>query len=85
MQQQFGLTVSKGALVQEVGTGGPAAKAGMQNGDVVVAIDGHPITSPEDVIGVLRSHKPGDTLHVTYVRNGKSNTVDVTLTERPSS
>ncbi|HWS46753.1 MAG TPA: trypsin-like peptidase domain-containing protein [Acidimicrobiia bacterium] len=83
LQQQFGLTQSEGALVQAVGSGSPAAQAGIQPGDVIVAADGKPVTSPEDLITAIRGHKPGDTMQLTVARNGSTKTVTVTLTERP--
>jgi len=83
LQQQLGLQQSSGALVQEVGGGTPAAQAGIQPGDVIVAIDGKPVHSPEDLIAVLRGHNPGDTVQVTLVRNGAQQNVSATLTERP--
>jgi len=83
LQQQLGLSESKGALVQSVASGSPAAKAGLQSGDVITAIDGQAVNTPEDVIAAIRDHKPGDTMKVTYVRNGTEKTVDATLGERP--
>ena len=83
LQQQLGLQQSSGALVQEVAGGSPAEHAGVQPGDVIVAIDGKPIHIPEDLIAVVRSHKPGDTLQVNLVRDGAQQTVSVTLAERP--
>jgi S1-C subfamily serine protease len=83
LQQQLGLHQSSGALVQEVGGGSPAEKAGLQAGDVIVSVEGKPIHTPEDLIAAIRSRNPGDTVQVTFVRDGTQHTVGVTLTERP--
>jgi S1-C subfamily serine protease len=83
LQQQLGLSETEGALVQQVGTGSPAAKAGIESGDVVTAVDGKTVTSPEDLLATIRDHEPGDTMKVTFVRNGKTETVEVKLVERP--
>ena len=83
IQQQLGLQQSSGALVQEVGSGSPAEKAGIQSGDVIVSVDGKPVHTPEDLVAAVRSHDPGDSVQVVLVREGAEHTVDVTLAERP--
>jgi putative serine protease PepD len=69
-----------GALVQDVTAGSPAAKAGLQAGDLVVALDGQAVTSQDDLISRIRDHKPGDRVTLKVVRNGKEQTVTVTAT-----
>jgi putative serine protease PepD len=59
--------------------GGPAARAGLRAGDVVVAADGERITSPEELIVAIRKHAPGDRLRLTYLRGGQRHTTTVTL------
>jgi S1-C subfamily serine protease len=83
IQQQLGLQQSSGALIQEVGAGSPAEKAGIKPGDVITAVDGKPIHTPEDLIALIRGHHPGDTVQVTLVRDGAQQNVSVALTERP--
>jgi serine protease DegQ len=84
IQQQLGLNVASGAIVQTVGSGSPAAKAGLQEGDVIVAADGTTVTSPEDLIAVIRDHQAGEIITLTYVRDGRKETTKVTLSERPT-
>ena len=50
---------------------------------MITAIDGEKITSSEELQRAIDSKKPGDTISVTYWRNGDSHTVDVKLTTRP--
>jgi S1-C subfamily serine protease len=83
--------VQEGALVLGVVPGSPAAKAGLQPtqfdrrrnvqqlGDVIIGIDGKRVESSSDVFEALSDHKPGDTIVVTYSRDGESHEVSVKL------
>src|SRR5262249_36844482 len=72
------------AKIAQVRTGTPAAKAGLQVGDVVTDVDGTKVTSAEDLQGVIGSKRPGTTVSITYVRSGGTHVVQVTLAARPS-
>ncbi|QCX77696.1 Periplasmic serine endoprotease DegP precursor [Streptomyces sp. YIM 121038] len=61
---------------------GPAAKAGLKSGDVITQLDDTVIDSGPTLIGQIWTHKPGDKVKITYERDGKERTVDVTLGER---
>jgi len=90
----------RGALVEDVVTGGPAGKAGLMGsnnqvtingintrvgGDVITAINGQPIKTIEDLIAYLADNaKVGQTVTLTILRNGNQMSVDVTLTARPA-
>jgi putative serine protease PepD len=63
--------------------GGPAARAGIRPGDLITAFDGKEITSAEELIVAVRSREVGDTIKLTYLRNGKS--TDVSLILVPST
>ncbi len=73
-----------GALLAAVEPGTPAAKAGLEQGDVITAMAGTTITSGTDLSGAIDAHKPGETVSITYERGGKQHTVQVTLTARPA-
>ncbi|MEU4083526.1 S1C family serine protease [Streptomyces aureus] len=62
--------------------GGPAAKAGLKPGDVITKLDDMTVDSGPTLIGAIWTHKPGDTVKLTYTRDGKTHTVDVTLGSR---
>jgi S1-C subfamily serine protease len=77
-------TTVNGALVQQLAAGGPAAKAGMQQGDVITSANGTQITSAQDLLTVLAHQKPGSTISLTLNRNGSTMTVHVHLGELPA-
>jgi len=65
--------------------GGPAAKAGLRAGDVIVAFGGKPINSPDELIVAIRSHQPGDKVRISYRRGASRHTVTLTLGSASSS
>ncbi|MEV7778186.1 trypsin-like peptidase domain-containing protein [Kitasatospora sp. NPDC088351] len=68
-----------GAAIVAVTSGGPAAAAGLQVGDVITKIDDTPVDSLNSLTTALASLTPGSKVTVTYVRDGQSRTADVTL------
>ncbi|MFG2946618.1 S1C family serine protease [Streptomyces adustus] len=65
-----------------VESGGPADKAGLKSGDVITKLDDHVIDSGPTLIGEIWTHKPGDQVTITYERDGKTHTAEVTLGSR---
>lgn len=84
LQQQFGLSRSSGVLVAEVTAGGPADKAGIQQGDIITKIDDQDMTESSNLMVGIRDKQPGDTVQVSIDRSGTSQVVTVTLEERPA-
>ncbi|MEV4707354.1 trypsin-like peptidase domain-containing protein [Actinoplanes sp. NPDC049316] len=72
-----------GALVSTVLPNSAAAKAGIEQGDVITVVNGKPINDSDDLIAVIQSAKVGDTVSVKFTRNGQEQTVNATLTEAP--
>jgi putative serine protease PepD len=73
-----------GAVVQEVTPDSPAARAGLQAGDVVVSIDGKAVQNRSELVAAIRGHKPGDKVTLVVVRGGNETTITATLTQRPA-
>jgi putative serine protease PepD len=72
-----------GAVVREATAGGPAARAGIRTGDVIVAVDGERIGTPDDVAAAIQDRRPGESVEVEVRRDGEARTLDVELTVRP--
>ena len=72
-----------GALIvdqpQGIVTGSPAAKAGLQPGDVITALDGSAINSSDELIVAIRSKNVGDSVKLSIDRSGKKLTIKVVL------
>ncbi len=71
-----------GVLVQEVQPGGPADKAGLKPGDVITTIDGRNIKDGEDMVDEIASRKPGSSIRLGYMRDGKPADATVTIGDR---
>jgi putative serine protease PepD len=84
LEDQTSAGVDK-AVVHTVTSGGPAAKAGIKDGDVITAIDGSSTEGADAVIAAIRSHQPGQQVVVTIQRGGSTKTVTATLTAQSSS
>ena len=73
-----------GAQVARVQSGSPAADAGLKAGDVITSFGDDTIASPDDLTAAVATKQPGDQVSLTYVRNGATKTVEVTVGTRPS-
>ena len=81
---QYNLSIDKGAIIQSVEPNTPASKAGLQSGDIVVGMDGAPVTSMDDLVAQIRKHKVGDTVSIDFYRGSDKQQTKVTLEEKPS-
>ncbi len=79
---RLGIDESAGAFVAEVQPRTSAAEAGLQPGDVIVAINGEPIDGAGDVSGVIAASEPGETMEIRYVRGGEERTTTAILGAR---
>jgi putative serine protease PepD len=97
LAQVLDLPASQGLLIAQVTRGGPADQAGLRagrqvvlignqqlviGGDLIVALDGTPVTTPADLARYLRRKRPGDTTRVTLFRGRERMTVEVQLADR---
>jgi len=79
LQQQYGFTPSQGVVILSVLPGSPAEKAGLQQGDVIVAVDANPVSSADQLQSTLSKTKAGHTVQVTYYVGNLKQTKPVTL------
>ena len=77
----FGLKERRGAVVSSVSDGGPAARAGMEPGDVIVEVNGVPIKDRDHLVGEVVALKPGTTVPIKVLRDRKETTINVTIGE----
>jgi putative serine protease PepD len=76
---------ARGAAVVAVFADSPASKAGLQEGDVVVAVDGKPMRSAGDMSKALTAHKPGDSLVLDVVDQSGPRRATVKVVKRPAT
>jgi S1-C subfamily serine protease len=96
LASQIGLAVDSGILIQKVIPGGAAERAGLHGGneqayvgntpillggDLIVALDGKPVTDPQEISAIMDKHQAGDTLSVTFYRGRKQITLKLILGE----
>lgn len=80
----FGLDETSGVLVSEVVPGTPAEDAGLQPGDVIIALDGEPVTAMGALRNRIALNAPGSTIKLTILREGRERRVKVKIGELPA-
>jgi hypothetical protein len=85
LRGHYGAPRDAGVLVAEVEAGSPAARAGIEVGDVITGVEGKSVTSTREVLRTIRSKKGGETVDVELVRGRSPRKVTVTLDERKAS
>jgi serine protease Do len=83
LQRSLGLKASAGALVQDVTSGSPGARAGLRTYDLIVAVDGKPVVSNDQLIQMIAALQPGALATLEVLRDNHMLTVPVKLAERP--
>jgi S1-C subfamily serine protease len=76
------LTVTEGALLQDVVAGAPASQAGLRVGDVIVAVNGKQVSDRTPLVSLLIEHVAGETVTLDILRDGKIFQTSLTLGER---
>ncbi len=74
-----GETLTQGAQLQSIEDGGAGEKAGLRSGDVITKVDDQVIDGSESLVATIRSHRPGEQVEITYLRDGKSQTTTAAL------
>ncbi|HVY78610.1 MAG TPA: trypsin-like peptidase domain-containing protein [Solirubrobacterales bacterium] len=98
LAEKLGLDTDHGGLLSEVIADGPADKAGLEGGnrrltfqavpyevggDVILSVDGHPVVQADDLANFIAARRPGETVDLEVLHDGKREQVDVTLGKRP--
>ena len=84
LQRALNLSVAKGAVIQDVSGGSPAERAGLQAYDVIVEVEGRQVINNEEVIRDISARQPGSVAWLAIVRDGRHQSVQVKLAERPA-
>ena len=81
--ESFKLGATRGVIINEIVRSGPADKAGIALGDILVSIDGKPTLDPQDVLNVVTGIAPGSASKVALKRKGKDMELAITIGRRP--
>jgi len=82
--ESLGISAKDGALVNDVVDGGPASKAGVMAGDVIMSVNGKKVTSASDLTRQVALAKAGDRLRIEVLRSGRHMTLQIVSGVRPS-
>ena len=85
MAASLGLNEAKGALVNDVTTPGPAATAGVKNGDTILEVNGHKINDSRDLARQIANYAPGTKVDVKVLRGQREQSIPVTLGNMPTN
>jgi serine protease Do len=85
LAKQFNLTEKNGVIVADVTEESPAAKAGIQRGDVIVEFAGKKVSDPAELRNIVAATSPGQQVPIKMLREGKQKTVTVTVAELPAT
>jgi serine protease Do len=80
---RYRLAVNKGALITEIASGSPAARAGLRVGDVITAFNGKEVTGADDMVRAIHATPTGTTIEIRYFRGRAEAATQATLIENP--
>jgi len=83
LADSFGLTTKTGAIIAGVVKDGPADKAGIKPGDILVSVEGTPVNDTTEMLNLIAQLTPGKTAKMTVLRKSQQSTVEVMIGKRP--
>lgn len=83
LADSFGLRKKSGTIIAGVLKGGPADKAGMKPGDILIAVEGQPVANTTDMLNMIAQLTPGHRARLTVLRKTEESTLDITVGKRP--
>jgi serine protease DegQ len=83
LAESFGLATKSGAIIAGVVRGGPADRAGMRPGDILVAVEGKTVADTTEMLNLIAQLTPGAKAKVTVLRKSQQSVLDVTVGKRP--
>ncbi|MBI3283740.1 MAG: Do family serine endopeptidase [Burkholderiales bacterium] len=84
LAESFGLKQKTGAIIAGVIRGGPADRAGMKPGDILLAIEGKPVGDTTEMLNLVAQLKPGNKAKITVLRNAQQPTLEIVIGKRPA-
>ncbi|WP_086929976.1 S1C family serine protease [Agarilytica rhodophyticola] len=81
--QNSGFNAATGVVITRTMEGGPAEKAGLKRGDIIIGIRGNPVKEVTDIIQMIQESRPGETVTIEFIRGGEVASLDVVLQEQP--
>ena len=85
LASSFGLTRQSGAIIAGVVRHGPADKGGIKPGDILLTVDGKPVTDTNGMLNLIAQLKPGEKAKMKVLRKSRETTLDVTVGKRPAT
>lgn len=83
LAESFGLSKNGGTIIAGVLKDGPADKAGIKPGDILIAVDGQPVENTTEMLNLIAQLTPGNKTTMTMVRKRRETTVDIVVGKRP--
>jgi serine protease DegQ len=83
LAESFGLSKKSGAIIAGVLKGGPADKAGIRPGDILIAVGGKPVTDTSDMLNLIADLTPGNKAKITVLRKSQETSIEVVIGKRP--
>ncbi|WP_050464233.1 Do family serine endopeptidase [Herbaspirillum autotrophicum] len=83
LAESFGLTKKTGAIIAGVLKGGPADKAGLKPGDILISVEGKPVTDTTEMLNLIAQLTPGQKAKMTVLRKSQETVLEITVGKRP--